>query len=311
MTSSERSRLVPLIPVLSAALLLAACGGGGDSGETAQQAPAPVEQREQTDVEVAAPEAEPAGENAAAGKGSAAAAAPRQAKAAGAADKPARSAGTAKSTARSAQSTKVATKATGKRSHFFDATKVTAIDSAAEAERNARIAEGEDWATDIGVTRNAIRMGTVSMHGMALGNVLVQPVVRGINAAFSSINDQGGILGRRLSLVDCDDGPGEVSRTKACIKKLATADRVFALLNISSWGSASAHDDLKQYKLPSVGQWAYSQTEWQDPYMFPTHMSMIHEAMAGAQWAKTVIKPKTYGLICLTSPEMQLACNEV
>ena len=45
--------------------------------------------------------------------------------------------------------------------------------------------------------------------------------------------------------------------------------------------------------------------------MFPTHMSMIHEAMAGANWAKNVIKPKTYGLICLTSPEMQLACNEV
>jgi len=45
--------------------------------------------------------------------------------------------------------------------------------------------------------------------------------------------------------------------------------------------------------------------------MFPTHMSMIHEAMSGAHWAVNVIKPKTYGLICLTSPEMQLACNQV
>ena len=77
------------------------------------------------------------------------------------------------------------------------------------------------------------------------------------------------------------------------------------------WATASIHDDLKQYKLPYVGAWAYSQTEWQDPYMFPTHMSMIHEAMAGANWAKNVVKPKTYGLVCLTSPEMQLACNEV
>jgi hypothetical protein len=71
------------------------------------------------------------------------------------------------------------------------------------------------------------------------------------------------------------------------------------------------HSDLAQYRIPAVGTWAYSQTEWQDPYMFPTHMSMIHEAMAGAQWVKNVIKPKTYGLICLTSPEMQLSCNEV
>jgi ABC-type branched-subunit amino acid transport system substrate-binding protein len=28
-------------------------------------------------------------------------------------------------------------------------------------------------------------------------------------------------------------------------------------------------------------------------------------------WAANTIKPKTYGLICLTSPEMQLACNQV
>ena len=45
--------------------------------------------------------------------------------------------------------------------------------------------------------------------------------------------------------------------------------------------------------------------------MFPTHMSMIHEAMAGAHWVANVIKPKAYGLICLTSPEMQLACDAV
>jgi uncharacterized protein YvpB len=114
-----------------------------------------------------------------------------------------------------------------------------------------------------------------------------------------------------LSLIDCDDGPGEVSRTKSCIKKLVGQDKIFALLDISSWGSASSHDDLKQFQLPSFGEWAYSQTEWQDPYMFPTHMSMIHEAMAGAHWAVNVIHPKTYGLLCLSSPEMQLACNQV
>jgi ABC-type branched-subunit amino acid transport system substrate-binding protein len=45
--------------------------------------------------------------------------------------------------------------------------------------------------------------------------------------------------------------------------------------------------------------------------MFPTHMSMIHEAMAGAHWVADTLHPKSYGLICLTSPEMQLACNEV
>jgi hypothetical protein len=33
--------------------------------------------------------------------------------------------------------------------------------------------------------------------------------------------------------------------------------------------------------------------------------------MAGAHWVSNVIKPKTYGLLCLNSPEMQAACNQV
>jgi ABC-type branched-subunit amino acid transport system substrate-binding protein len=176
---------------------------------------------------------------------------------------------------------------------------------------NAKIAAAKGGITDIGVTADSIKMGTVTMHGMALGNVLATPLVNGVRATFASINDRGGVLGRRISLVDCDDGPGEVSRSKACIKKLATQDKVFAFLGYSSWASASVHSDLAQYKIPAIGTWAYSQTEWQDSYMFPTHMSMIHEAMAGAQWVKNVIKPKTYGLVCLASPEMQLSCSEV
>jgi ABC-type branched-subunit amino acid transport system substrate-binding protein len=149
------------------------------------------------------------------------------------------------------------------------------------------------------------------MHGMALGNIVTAPVVRGNAAAAGAINDRGGVLGRRIGIIDCDDGPGEVSRAKACVKKLVGEDRIFSMITGIDWATASIHDDLAQAHLPYVGAWAYSQTEWQDPFMFPTHMSMIHEAMAGAHWAANVIKPKTYGLICLTSPEMQLACNEV
>jgi ABC-type branched-subunit amino acid transport system substrate-binding protein len=192
-----------------------------------------------------------------------------------------------------------------------DLTQVKGGESAAQKSADQAVYNQKDGVTDIGITKDQIKMGTVSMHGMALGNVLVTPLVDGIRASMEAINDRGGILGRRMSLVDCDDGPGEVSRTKACIKKLVGEDRIFALLGISSWGSASVHDDLREYSLPAFGTWAYSQTEWQDPFMFPTHMSMIHEAMAGAHWVVNVIHPKTYGLICLTSPEMQLACNVV
>ncbi|HEX3829441.1 MAG TPA: ABC transporter substrate-binding protein [Sporichthyaceae bacterium] len=292
--------------IVASGLLLSACGSGG-SGSVVASAPAP----------------DPASANTAASAPASGAAAIKDAAPAAAAPS---------STARTAVSTteKTTTAATSSSTRATKAVSTAHKAAAAQAPATAagakpapkataakvsaedqKVYDATDGATDIGVTKDSIKLGSVSMHGMALGNVLVLPVVRGNLGTISAINDRGGVLGRRLALTDCDDGPGEVSRAKACIKKLAGQDKVFSLVSAIDWATASIHDDLAQMQLPYVGVWAYSQTEWQDPFMFPTHMSMIHEAMAGAHWASDTIKPKTYGLICLTSPEMQLACNEV
>jgi ABC-type branched-subunit amino acid transport system substrate-binding protein len=320
MNSLSRSNLIKVVPlVASTALLLAACGSDGGSSTVAQEpqraaAPAATDEAPAPHPVPAAADVRGAEKQTGQDKAAEAAAAPRSvaagssagqtetaAKAAGAARKPA---ATTATTAKAAKGSEADGNADGR-------APVRAFESAAEQARNATIAKEKNYTTEVGVTKDAIKLGSINMHGMALGNVLVAPIVRGLQASYASINDRGGVLGRRLSIVDCDDGPGEVSRAKACIKKLAGQDEVFALLGGASWSTASIHDDLKQQKLPFVGAWAYSQTEWQDPYMFPAHMSMIHEAMAGANWVKNVVKPKTYGLICLTSPEMQLACDQV
>jgi ABC-type branched-subunit amino acid transport system substrate-binding protein len=290
--------------LLSAALVLSACGGGNDNqASTATQDTAGVADSSSPNVG-AAPGVPGAIDAAKAPVGSAAGGAPVVS-----GSQAAPVTGTNKDG--KAQKTKASTNRDASNASASDSTGLTAIDSPAQKAENDKIAASKNGATDTGVTNDSIKLGTVNMHGMALGNILVTPIVNGIKATLASINDRGGILGRRMSIVDCDDGPGEVSRSKACIKKLIGQDKVFAFLGYSSWASGSIHSDLAQYKVPAIGTWAYSQTEWQDPYMFPTHMSMIHEAMAGANWVKNVIKPKTYGMICLTSPEMQLSCNEV
>jgi hypothetical protein len=294
--------------VASAALVLAACGSGGGSADTqAQQDPGAAAggtSSSGADAGAAAGGADAgksATEAAPSAKGDTAAAP----SAGGSSDSAGASAGS------SSGSSSDSAGSSSKGGSGASETKVKSSESAGSKAANKKIYEQKQGATDIGVTKTGIKLGSINMHGMALGNVLTAPQVRGNLATASSINDRGGILGRRIQIVDCDDGPGEVSRAKACIKKLAGQDKIFSLVTGVDWATASIHDDLKQYKLPYVGAWAYSQTEWQDPYMFPSHMSMIHEAMAGANWAKNVIKPKTYGLICLTSPEMQLACSQV
>jgi len=213
--------------------------------------------------------------------------------------------------ARTAKSQKAAPAAKAGTAAETTNVKSTGGASASERAADQKIYDAKGGATDVGVTKDSIHLGSVNMHGMALGNVLTAPQVRGNLATASAINDRGGVLGRRLTVTDCDDGAGEVARAKACIKKLAGQDKVFSLITGLDWATASIHDDLAQYHLPYVGAWAYSQTEWQDPFMFPTHMSMVNEAFSGAHWVANVIHPKTYGLVCLTSPEMQIACDNV
>jgi ABC-type branched-subunit amino acid transport system substrate-binding protein len=307
MKQPSRRSLRTVLPVTAAvALLVTACGGGGNDNDVAEAAPqtdtlsAP---QDATDSTAALVKAVADYLDAQAGK--------RGAGGGDAATK-ALSNAVAKAQAETVASTDAA-KAPVQTEK--EVTKLRAANSyegvTTSKKENAKIAAAKGGVTDVGVTKDSIKMGTVTMHGMALGNVLATPLVNGVKATFASINDRGGVLGRRLSLVDCDDGPGEVSRSKACIKKLVTQDKVFAFLGYSSWASASVHSDLAQYRIPAIGTWAYSQTEWQDSYMFPTHMSMIHEAMANAYWVKNVIRPKTYGLVCLSSPEMQLSCQQV
>jgi ABC-type branched-subunit amino acid transport system substrate-binding protein len=186
-----------------------------------------------------------------------------------------------------------------------------AVPGAAPAPSPKPGAPGPGSATDVGVTDREIKVGSINMHGLPLANVLIDPQVRGMQAAVQAINDAGGVHGRNITFLDCDDGPGDTARAKACMKKLAEQDKVFAMLTSTTWSSAAIHDDLAKYQLPLVGAWAYSVTEWSDPWMFPTHMPMLHEAYAAAEWVRDVIKPKTFGLICLNSPEMQKACANV
>ena len=162
------------------------------------------------------------------------------------------------------------------------------------------------------MTATEIKFGGIQMHGMPLGNLLVDPQVRGDTAALNAINDSGGIYGRKLRYIDCDDGPGETSRAKACMKKLVEQDQIFALLTSVTWSSIPiTNDDLERTQTPWIGAWSYGFVEWTNPWSLPSHMSMMSESNAGAEWVRDVIKPKKFGLICLNAPEMQRSCQNV
>jgi Periplasmic binding protein len=164
-------------------------------------------------------------------------------------------------------------------------------------------------ATDVGVTGDSIKLGGIFMYGYALGNLAIQPMHREMQAIVKAVNDTGGLYGRRLNYVDCDDGAPDPARTKACFKKLVEDEKIFAGMGGATFDEAQYQKDQENAKVPWFAPVSLFREVWQNPYSFPIHMDMAQEAYGSAAWTLAVKHPKTYGVICLNAPEMLAACD--
>jgi ABC-type branched-subunit amino acid transport system substrate-binding protein len=164
--------------------------------------------------------------------------------------------------------------------------------------------------SDVGVTPTEIKLGSISGVNTPLGNIIASPVTATVNAMFKSINDAGGVLGRKMTITDCDDA-GDVGRFRACFRKLVEEDKIFSFFTSVTWGSGEVHGDLAGAKIPWVGSWGFYTSEWKDPWMFPIHMASQHEAHGAAIYARDVLKPKTVGILYLNSPEQLQAKKNI
>jgi branched-chain amino acid transport system substrate-binding protein len=165
-----------------------------------------------------------------------------------------------------------------------------------------------NYASDVGVTADTIRIGTINMTSAtrSLGPALAGVQEQNLDAAVKYINRTGGVAGRKLQLVTCDDG-GDISRGRACYEKLK--DNVFALVPSITWITDTIHDRLGKDKLPWLS-WGWFKSEYEDPWMFPCHANGMREASATADWVAKVVKPKTAGIMYLNVSE-DIAARDV
>lgn len=104
----------------------------------------------------------------------------------------------------------------------------------------------------------------------------------GVEAAFSEVNDRGGVNGRKIELTTMDDGY-ETDRAVANTKKLIEEDQAFAL--ISFYGSSPTTAAMKVFgeaRVPLVGtiSGAGSLREPVNRYMFNLRASYADETAA-------------------------------
>jgi branched-chain amino acid transport system substrate-binding protein len=167
--------------------------------------------------------------------------------------------------------------------------------------KQAPPANGANFASDVGVTASTITFGAINLASAtrSLGPVVSEPTQKITQAALTYINNRGGINGRKLNLLTCDDG-GDVTRARACYEKLKT--QVFAFLPAETFLTDVIHPALAQDHVPFMS-WGWFQSEYTDPYMFPCHANGIREASALAKWVAENKHPKTVGIMYLNVSE--------
>ncbi|MCA1844283.1 MAG: ABC transporter substrate-binding protein, partial [Actinobacteria bacterium] len=116
-------------------------------------------------------------------------------------------------------------------------------------------------ATDVGISADSIRYGSISGNNTPLGNLISQPVTTAVFATMRAINDSGGIFGRKMVIADCDDS-GAVTRFRSCYRKLIDESKIFAFITSVTWGTGEVHGDLARDKIPWIGSWGFYTSEW-------------------------------------------------
>ncbi|MCF2532989.1 ABC transporter substrate-binding protein [Yinghuangia soli] len=106
-------------------------------------------------------------------------------------------------------------------------------------------------ASDVGVTPGEIKIGMLDTASGILGGDTFSPPMYGAQAFFQALNDKGGINGRKITVVGCDD-EGVGSLNQKCARKLVDDEKVFALAGSSIYKYDGA-EYISSKGVPDVG----------------------------------------------------------
>ncbi|MCU1380554.1 MAG: amino acid/amide transporter substrate-binding protein family [Acidimicrobiales bacterium] len=137
-----------------------------------------------------------------------------------------------------------------------DTTPDTVAGPAATTATSAPAASGQpaavsNKASDVGVTETSIKLGTIVAENGVLGDTFA-PAATGLRSWAAATNAAGGIGGRKVELVTCDDREDR-GRTLECARKLVESDKVFALIATNTRSMGGAAQYLNDHGIPVLG----------------------------------------------------------
>jgi branched-chain amino acid transport system substrate-binding protein len=118
-------------------------------------------------------------------------------------------------------------------------------------QQTATAATGRRTASDLGVTADTIRLGLVVSASGPVRSSAFTPPLYGVQAFFAQLNATGGLNGRKVDLLVCDDrqsGRGN----EECVRSLIDKSKVFAFVGTSVLNYAGA-PFVNSKAVPDIG----------------------------------------------------------
>src|SRR5262249_36002283 len=106
-------------------------------------------------------------------------------------------------------------------------------------------------ASDVGVSAHQITVGVMASVNGPLGSETFSPPMYGARAYFASLNARGGVNGRTIRVVTCDD-QASGSGNQRCVHSMIDDEHVFALAATSVLNYAGA-SYVNSEGVPDVG----------------------------------------------------------
>jgi ABC-type branched-subunit amino acid transport system substrate-binding protein len=106
-------------------------------------------------------------------------------------------------------------------------------------------------ASDVGVSASTIKLGLVVSRTSPLGAETFSAPMYGAQAFVAALNASGGVNGRRIDLVVCDDGATGAGNRR-CVSKLIDDEKIFAFVSNSIFDYAGA-SYVNDRGVPDVG----------------------------------------------------------
>jgi branched-chain amino acid transport system substrate-binding protein len=122
---------------------------------------------------------------------------------------------------------------------------------------------------DEGATDTEIKIGNTNPYSGPASSYAA--IAKTIDAYFKSVNDAGGINGRKIKFISLDDGYSP-PKTVEMVRQLVEQDKIFALFqSLGTPCNTAIHKYMNQKKVPQLYV-ATGASKWGDPKNFPWTM---------------------------------------